>query len=167
MPRDLRKYNVQRKLPAVHTTPMSENLFENERNLPQIDLFAYTGAGLILPCKSGVNVRNQVEGFSCSDLGLEGVFVPIEWPLELLKHAFGENVGVSPSGIHADTADIIDAWVSFHNRVLKDYPFRVNRARLEEDREAWVWVSLASNTYASLNFCGFVGDAILTWRNSD
>jgi hypothetical protein len=39
-----------------------QNIYENEQNLPKIELWSNDSAGLILPIKSGVWISNQVGG---------------------------------------------------------------------------------------------------------
>lgn len=154
----------------MYSMKKGQNIYENEQNLPKIELWSNDSAGLILPIKSGVWISNQVGGYSCNQHGLEGTFVPIGWRLECLNREFTETKygGWCDSGIDAETANLIDAWTlaGCHNR-HNDIPFKVNRRRLNECQEAWIWVTLATNTYRALNFAGFKGDAILTWPNSD
>ena len=149
---------------------MDENIFENEQHLPKIDLLEYRGAGLIVPCKSGVWIYNQVGGHACNDHGLEGVFVPIRWSTECLeRHFTGPKWGGwCDSEIDAETADLIEAWVSDACRnQRKGVPLKVNRDRMQQSQEAWIWMTLTGPTYLCLGIVGFRGDVLLTWRNSD
>jgi hypothetical protein len=111
---------------------------------------------------------------------MEGVYVPLSQevpdPQEkaLYEYFTGPKWGGHCSeGIDEETADFIDgvlSWPSAYTSNLK-----VNRNRLKECVEAWIYVNIASTTDedGSLVVNGWdfnyfrTTDGVLTWQNSD
>src|SRR5689334_14638654 len=93
---------------------------------------------LIVEHASGVIYENQVDGVVCRQAEIEGVLAPID-----IAPANGERIMALPytlgRGQPAEIADAIDA-------VLASEPgaryLRVDRARLNDSREAWVFVEV-------------------------
>ncbi|MCW1926251.1 DUF6210 family protein [Luteolibacter arcticus] len=136
---------------------------------PLIRLWTMVGAGLIVPRPTGIVYTNQTDGTGCDHPELEGAFVPIsndydhpsyEDSLECaLCRIFPEGWG-SPS---ADTCDAVDRLLSGYRATTG---IRVDRSRMEDSREAWLWVTITE--HPDHDFLGF-GEcsAVLTWPNSD
>lgn len=156
---------------------------------PLIKLYACgeDSLGLIILRASGVVYTNQTGGHYCSHPSAEGVFMPIGngQQQRAISDVFG---GGASSSINEREADAIDEVLSQNpdTRILT-----VDRARLSDSHESWVFLRVASHpghfpalplvgdaeTYADPNspinqsfspIFGFgpsVG--ILTWPNSD
>jgi hypothetical protein len=135
------------------------------------------GLGLIIPCSSGVIYSNQTGGILCLKEHLEGVFVPLQDQVlgdqqekRLYEHfgvAGGRWRGPGTRGLPDDSADLVDAVLQMSGQTRW---LSVDRSRLMESQEAWVWVSLpddiAGATFALLERFPS-GPAVLTWPNSD
>ena len=146
---------------------------------PTIDLWRAAGLCLIISHPSGVWYEAQVGGYACFHPQMEGVYVPV-WeafpdPQEtaLYEYFTGPKwVGHCYHGIDDETADFID-------RVLSSSAYTqnltVNRHRLKECMEAWVYVTIASAADEAghlvvngWDFSDFrTTDGVLTWQNSD
>jgi hypothetical protein len=123
--------------------------------------------------ESGVRYSNQTGGYSCWHPEVEGVYVPlfnelIDQEAELTAYFTGPKWGGWCSdGIDEETADLIDSVLqksSYTKRIT------VDRSRLADSHEAWVYV-LLSPSDEDVDFeeiHGFPGNqAVLTWDNSD
>jgi hypothetical protein len=130
-----------------------------------IELDEMTGLGLVIACKSRVTYTNQVGGYACRHPELEGVFVPLPGNgAEKLNEYF---IGPKWNGRCYDSID--EETASFIDSVLRELDLGsslcVDREKLEESCEAWIWVKISMN---SLLWLGLnEGEGILTWENSD
>jgi hypothetical protein len=141
--------------------------------LPIIDL-TLNQLGLIIFWVSGVIYHNQTCGHACMQRYAEGVLVlptdPVlvsekpheryECPIEpLLKAMAWESV----SGITDRRATEVDA-------LLKSQPMTtgilVDRTRLRESEEAWVYVTIEPRDNAVYQGFGSA-EGVLVWQNSD
>ena len=135
------------------------------------------GTGLLIPCKSGIIYSNQTGGTSCLQMELEGAFVPfnndvasepynklISKEEDLFEYFFkGKWNGTGAvHGLDEDDAKFIDSL--FTNLQLK---LKVDRTKLKDSHEAWVWVILTENEDNYLIETEFPCKAVLTWSNSD
>jgi hypothetical protein len=127
---------------------------------------------LVLEHPSGVHYENQVGGVVCARVTLEGVLVPID----LYSDAVHEIMNLTydaGQGITAEAADAID-------RALAPSPgaryLKVDRARLSESWEAWVFVVADIPESSDHQLQGPYSGAprgfgrstgVLTWPNSD
>ncbi|WP_045234519.1 DUF6210 family protein [Deinococcus pimensis] len=126
-------------------------------------------AALIVRMPSGVHYTNQTGGTSCHHPEAEGVLVPLEdensWfqkQLEAIFEPAGATVG--RSGLTTATADALDELL----RGQQEISIRVDRARLLESEEAWVYVHVHPRESELPIMQGFgVREAVLTWLNSD
>ena len=148
-----------------------------------IELWNNVGTGVIIQYQSGVVYSNQAGGFCCLHPKLEGVFVPfcndaclddltlISPDPELRGYFEGpkhRGTGAT-SGLDSPDADFIDS-------VLRKFGanryFAVDRNRLCDSMEAWVFVTVSPGDPrdpAPL-FGGFESYprlGVLTWSNSD
>jgi hypothetical protein len=149
---------------------------------PCIQLWEHVGLGLIISWPSGILFTNQTGGTSCLRPEFEGVFVPLcndctlpELVLlspanELWDYFTGprwQGTGAT-NGLQAEDADFIDA-VLLKARLFP--AIRVDRSRLRESHEAWVYVTISGEgSSAHPVFSGFAPyprAGILTWSNSD
>lgn len=151
-------------------------------SLPIVRLFDFIGLGLIFPCRSGVLYTNQTGGHSCLQPEAEGIFVPLHndlaiQPVALLGpepelHAY--FVGPKHCGWGA-TSGLDEEDVSEISRILVKHRLGgildVDRARLTDSHEAWVYVIVLADDAAPFpSFAGFgpyPRPGILTWGNSD
>ena len=118
-------------------------------------LYGLRGCGLIIPFPTGVVYQNQVAGMLCRHYWLEGVFVPVDWDdaADAMEDTFAGGDSLSP-----EDADRIDAKLAPHNA-------RVNRSKLGESCEAWVWLTLEKGVRLVDGL--EPAEAVLTWPNSD
>jgi hypothetical protein len=119
---------------------------------PLIRLYDAGGLGLIVLFPSGVLYSNQVEGASCDQPQAEGIYVPlvdevVNQEEQLYKWFTGYTYvdgivklnGGGTSGIDPEDADAIDAIL--HARLLTSF-ISVDRSKLKESCEAWVYVKI-------------------------
>lgn len=140
----------------------------------RVRLYEAGGAGLIFPRATGIIYANQAGGVSCLQPELEGVYVPIGDPdlasgvglePELLAHFTGpEYLGGATDGYDAEVIDGLLA------RAHLGASVRVDRERLAESYESWVYVRVLGPATPYANFSGlgpYPCSAVLTWCNSD
>jgi len=130
--------------------------------------------GLIVLVKSGVIYSNQAGGLACRHPAEEGVFIPLQaFPdvdvdkLECgLAKVFSEKYGDwCCNGIDEEDADYLDKVFEECN-----LPLRVDRERLKDSMEAWLYVIITRDVACDVvkHLVGFKGRrAVLTWLNSD
>jgi hypothetical protein len=140
---------------------------------PLIQLWGGPRLGLIILRPSGVYYSNQTGGYACLHPTVEGVFVPIrvdelDLERELSEYFTGAKwQGWCCRGIDEETAIVIDgllAQCDFTRGI------RVDRNRLRDSHEAWVYVDYANlpETEWRTEISGFGAcKAVLTWENSD
>jgi hypothetical protein len=130
-----------------------------------IELDEMTGLGLVIACPSRVAYTNQVGGYACRHPEIEGVFVPLSGNVSEKLYAFFTGPkwnGRCYDSIDEETASFID---SILRELCLDSSLCVDREKLEESCEAWIWVKISMNSllWPGLN----EGEGILTWENSD
>lgn len=141
---------------------------------PYVNLYDFTGMGLIISHPSGVIYSNQTGGYLCSHPELEGIFIPITdnftHPQQpgLENYFFFEEKygGHCYMGIDADDADYLDQ--VFDQLGLPNV--RVDRERLSNCMEAWIYITFSESTehWSTALFSGFgSGWGVFTWENSD
>lgn len=128
-----------------------------------IELDEMTGLGLVIACPSGVVYTNQVGGYACQHPELEGVFVPLPGSAAEKLNAFFTGPKWNCrcyDAIDTETATFIDAILT-----ELDTSLCVDREKMADSCEAWIWVTLSRN---SLLWLGLdEGTGVLTWENSD
>jgi len=143
------------------------------KGLPIIELYSIDQACLILLAKSGFVYWNQTAGVACGQRGEEGVLVPlldrvqdesgslVECPLHLALAdlAWGPVLGI----VDDKRADEIDA---LFRRFYFTECLSVDRSRLLESEEAWVYVRINPFKFRlGVNVATEAG--VLVWPNSD
>ena len=147
-------------------------------DLPLIDLYWTTGAFVIVSRPTGIQYTNQTGGNACRHPCLEGFVVPIECDeenpgavqrrlTELFEGPVWQGGGARGEGISEDDAAYIDA-------ALYQPPgwnISVDRSRLSDSDEAWVWVELHPSE-RDPDFPLFSRmtppiTGVLSWTNSD
>jgi hypothetical protein len=150
---------------------------------PCIRLYEHTGIGVIIENTTGTVYSNQAGGTACLQPVLEGAFVPFKNDVLIPSREF-----ISPEWRLADyfegpkyggtgaTSGLDDEDADFINSVLKeagvDSWIVVDRKRLSESCEAWVFVNvLADEGRPDVSICSGFGPyprgGVLTWSNSD
>ncbi len=151
-----------------------------KQRMPTIELTEGVGFGAILCFASGVQYGNQTGGTCCLRSSVEGVFVPLANDFaqpggELLgpdsdlfayfegpKHQGAGATG----GLDEEDAVFIDAVLG---RWRLSNQLQVDRARLHDSHEAWVWAIVTGEEDSGV-FTGFgpyPRAAVLTWTNTD
>jgi len=145
-----------------------------------VRLYDQVGLSLIVEAPTGVVYSNQTGGTACLQPELEGALLPlgncVELPSnklispeeDLCEYFEGVHDGTgATNGLSDADADVIDAaldkwrigWV------------RVDRSRLRESHEAWVYALLSPEPEAQVplfwGFDPYPARGVLTWSNSD
>lgn len=141
---------------------------------PRIELWNYSGLGLILLHETGVRYSNQTGGYACLHPEVEGAFVPLSDRLstqhiELNQYFVGPKWGGwCFQGIDTETAEFIDGVLQGDRETEQ---LRVDRRRLDDSHEAWIYVNIlprADDEQRYPLFDGFPsGRGVLIWENSD
>ena len=140
---------------------------------PTIELWEFSGVGVIIARPSGVAYSNQTGGTSCLHPEMEGVFAPLtdaflDQQAKLYNFFTSRKWrGCCDRGIDEETADFVDAVLaeSWQTQML-----RVDRSRLADSHEAWVHVVVLEGRAApdGCLLSGFTGArGVFTWENSD
>lgn len=149
-----------------------------------IRLWELAGLALIVERSTGVQYSNQTGGTMCLQPEIEGILIPIRndvelesWRLlspenELYRYFEGpphQGTGAC-SGLSHEDADFID-------EVLRQYKMNeylsVDRSRLAESHEAWVFVLVNeepardSITPLFTDLGPYPARGVLTWSNTD
>lgn len=150
---------------------------------PYVTLFDNVGTGVIIEYPTGVLYSNQVGGTANLHPTFEGAFVPFgndvlipsrEF-ISLESHLVGYFEGPryrgtgATDGLDAEDADFID---SILKEAGVDRWIGVDRNRLRESCEAWVFVNvLADEGRPDVSICSgfepYPRRGVLTWCNSD
>jgi hypothetical protein len=133
-----------------------------------IELDSFIGLGLIILHPSGAIYTNQVAGNGCFHPEVEGVFVPLEtdvnrYELNTLQQYFTG----SWHSLNEPEANLVDT-VLQRSRLGLDW-ISVDRSRLKDSFEAWVYVKLNPKKGRMLEVLTGFDDSlgILVWPNSD
>ena len=146
---------------------------ESHEGKPHILLWSINQACLLIIGESGVTYQNQTGGHFCMQRCEEGYLVPLA-DCYLVKDASVETYQCpieeglrrlewGGTGIDEESASAIDALLQSNGYTAG---LTVDRERMHESEEAWVYVNVAHSELAS--YMGF-GDCkgILVWPNSD
>ncbi len=138
---------------------------------PVVSLDFIGGLGLIIQVPSGVLFTSQVGGVATLFPRIEGIFVPlIEERMDhqslLRAHFIGPKWrGQCYAGIDQDDADVVDRVLSLS---FQTAGITVDRSRLADSCEAWIYVTITDQTDDHLPYAGFGScKGVLTWINSD
>lgn len=131
---------------------------------PIIDLINFDGLGLIISFPSGVIYTNQVGGYACLHPEIEGVFFPLAVKHKKILFALESHFRGDWNHLQAKDADVVD-------KLLRSEDFghlKVDRSKLKESFEAWIYVEVGDLTRTFPLISGFgKTKGILTWANSD
>lgn len=148
---------------------------------PVVRLFDAVGSGIVICCESGILIANQTGGTSCLQPEAEGIYVPLRndyglieptLEAELTAYFTGPKHGGAgaTSGLDIADADFIDAQLV---RVRLASEARVDRSRLSESHEAWIYLTISGDETEDedlalfAHFTPYPRSGILTWPNSD
>lgn len=139
-----------------------------------LDMFSGLDLGIIVPRPSGVVYSNQAEGCACIRPKLEGIYIPFGFFPERenepnhkeLSEYFIQKHG-NRGCLTIDTANFIDEFL-----FPAELPFTayVDRTRLTESYEAWVWLNLTAPNKDNYDYYTTFEtplNAVLVWPNSD
>jgi hypothetical protein len=159
---------------------------------PVIRLYQLEELALIIECPSGVLYTNQAGGNFCMQPETEGVLVPLGHSCSIEEKLFayftndvGTVIRLEPK--HADALDVILRTPEGTYVKTPTFNLEVDRSRLEESMEAWIYVTITTcpdvSSFQEWNrnaqpelpvhptmytFAGFGrGTGVLTWANSD
>lgn len=134
----------------------------------EVRLWDVIGVVAVILEESGVVYTNQTCGGACMQPREEGVLIPFnnDPPLDEPEQSLEFKLSKLLANVERMTpeyADRIDA-------ILAEFPTtrwaRVDRSRLKDSHEAWVYVDLREDEFSSLKDFGEC-KAVLTWPNSD
>ena len=142
-----------------------------------VRLYEHAGTALVIPHSTGIVYSNQAGGHACLQPQTEGFLVPIandvglatthefRSPENELFHYFTE--------LHSCGAPLTEADAQRIESIMHQLPqwdnLSVDRDRLDESVEAWVFVTVAESKQKPILVDGldYPVRAILTWTNSD
>ncbi len=133
----------------------------------EISLYSLEQAALILLDEGGAHYSNQVGGTMCIQAVTRGVLIPLSNspPLNADEGAALDVKlatlcqGVTLGEEEADELDLL------FEREVFDYTIVIDRAKLTESVESWVYVNISTKCQTHYGFTN--ASAILTWPNSD
>ena len=129
--------------------------------------------GLIILQPSGAFYTHETGGYACFHESAEGVFVPLYEGTEenqeglLIAHFTGPKwEGWCDDGIDEPTAEYIDYVFSLSPTTNN---LRVDRVRLDDCKEAWIYVTIREPGEDSASPISGFGDCkgVFVWGNSD
>lgn len=142
-----------------------------------VRLYEHAGTALVVPHPTGVVYSNQAGGHACLQPNIEGFLVPI-----------ANEVGLAPShSFRSPENDLFKYFATLHScgapisetdaleieAIMHQLPLwgglRVDRDRLKDSAEAWVFVTIEESEHRPILVDGidYPIHAILTWTNSD
>lgn len=148
---------------------------------PVVELWQAVGFGAIVSFPSGVLYSNQTGGNMCMHPEIEGIYIPLANDclipentlvgpeIDLYAYFDGpKHCGTGATrGLDAEDATFIDSVLSRYR--LSDF-LVVDRSRLKDSHEAWVWGIVTGEQGVRCGFSGigpYPRAAVLTWSNTD
>jgi hypothetical protein len=136
-----------------------------EKPIIRLGLSWSRNLGLILLRESGVIIHNQTNGYACNQSEAEGIYVLLQDEPQEIEEFFA-NYG----NIDNAAADFLDEYFQRDEPICSLHFLKVDRARLNESHEAWVYVKVAQPSrtpgFTIIERFGET-EGILTWLNSD
>lgn len=142
-----------------------------------VRLYDHAGTALIVPHPTGIIYTNQAGGHACLQPQVEGFVVPIANDVGLApEHRF-----ISPENqlfkyfnkLHSCGHPLTERDAKAIESIFHQLPIwgglSVDRSRLNESVESWVYVNVSAHEQGPLPVDGlsFPLEAILTWTNCD
>jgi len=132
-----------------------------EEDQKTICLYGLRQLAIILEQPTGVWYYNQTGGISCNQSYQEGILAILGNDIGDLDTAIAQYT-LNMFDLDEKDADHIDSLFEHSTQYLK-----VNREKLKESNEAWIYVTVDGNHNLS-PFSGFdCKYGVLTWNNSD
>ena len=142
-----------------------------------VRLYDHSGTALVVPHPTGITYSNQAGGHACLQPEAEGFVVPIANDVGLApNHKF-----ISPenelfryfSKLHSCGEPLTEKDAQAIELIFQEFPLwsglKVDRNRLCESVESWVYVTISANGHKPLPIedVSYPLGAILTWTNSE
>lgn len=147
---------------------------EEKRHKARINLahVCGPGLGLIILRPSGVFYTHEAGGYGCHPELAQGVYAPLHRQTEddqeslLIAHFCGPKWnGWCSDSIDEQTADYVDYVLSL---APATHYLKVDRTRLDDSKEAWIYVNVAEPTDEHAPVSGFGPcKGVFVWGNSD
>lgn len=148
------------------------------RHVISLDMFSGVDLGLIVPWPTGIIYSNQANGVGCDHPELEGAYIPFgsfpERETEPNHKALAEHFASLPGNREYFSLETADVTANFIDEFLvsTELPFAasVDRSRLNDSYEAWVWLTFGPPKTEHLGlYTSFekLDSAVLVWPNSD
>lgn len=170
----------------IKKAPLTSSDNKVKKEPIDICLAQMSGVSFIIPYPSGINYSNKAGGYACKYPSIEGFLVPFglddldsmrvltslekETPEEFtaVLHKYFTSYpwgGRCDSGLEIEDADNLDKiFQNYHD--LKTIHLHVDRSKLTESMEAWIYVTFDLSDYDLLK--GITANSgILTFPNSD
>lgn len=136
-----------------------------------IDVCMNNGVGIIISYKSGVFFTNQTGGLACHHPIYEGIYTPLDLdnPISFFNDIHLADIFDAYTTkdfiITLDDADKLDIIFSKHPNMKR---FIVDRSKLKESEEAWIYVIMKHDNYQYADIQGFKEcKAVIIYENSD
>ena len=135
---------------------------------PIIRVWQTDSLGLIIFKNTGVRISNQTGGYACNQPEVEGIYIPLRTQAQDIEEFFVSKLaGDGSFPLNESVADFIDEYLQRDGNTCF---LRVDRTRLTESHEAWVYVDITppkGDNRSSL-IEGFGNSkGVITWPNSD
>jgi len=129
----------------------------------EVCLYGLEQLALIIKMKSSVTYTNQTGGGSCMQPAVEGILMILDDETKSIANGLND-ITLNKTYLTTKDADMIDLLFRT-NRV--DY-MMVDRRRLEDSMEAWLYVLIDNSKTENSMFKGFIeNEGVITWNNSD
>jgi hypothetical protein len=154
-------------MPVVKEAPVADS-----RAQPVIKLYDLEGLALIVEWPSGVIYTNQAGGTFCMQPTAEGVLVPLGSECSV-EDKLAALLADKPIRLRSEDADALDVILRTPEEpyvVTPTFFLEVDRSRLEESMEAWLYVTIIAcpdehmRTYASDGKGRLIGVTTLSGR---
>lgn len=144
---------------------------------PTVEIWDSVGLGLIISYPTGVLISTQTGGTACLHPEIEGIYLPLANDYYTdTKEFFSPEIELSEyfvsqyhrsgavNGISLKDVQVIETILNKYN--LSSF-IEVDRKKLLQSHESWIWVKLQQTNNMLLSNFTFPLSAILTWNNSD
>lgn len=139
---------------------------------PTIKLYDAVGLGLIISFPSGVEILNQTGGITCSQMAIEGIYLPIANEYSLSNELISPEIELMEY-FSTYTSDFLqENDVEKINKILENYKLsdfiQIDLDKLNESHESWIYVNVYyDEKYDLLDNFNFPLKGVLTWSNND
>lgn len=143
----------------------------------RVDITNPTQLLLIIKHKSGISYSNQVGGFACNQVEIEGSLIPLH-TADLLTQLKKVSLNLYEN-MPEKLADLIDDLIQTEATQTEQYNcnewmqgMKVDRSKLDQCQEAWIHIVATPGLSEADDFDSQVildkeVDGVLSWENSD